>query len=117
MPSEDNSFTNPLQVDVVADDCNSGKCTLLLHGYLRAHCLSVNQLVINSAFFLALWVDLYRYDSFSSNQVHISGAGDFQLGKIEILKDPFPLNARKESDAMESDEIHDLEVLAVSYIY
>lgn len=59
----------------------------------------------------------YRYDSFSSNQVHISGAGDFQLGKIEILKDPFPLNARKESDAMESDEIHDLEVLAVSYIY
>lgn len=80
-------FLMAQKVDVVADDCNSGKCTLLLHGYLRAHCLSVNQLV------------------------HISGAGDFQLGKIEILKDPFPLNARKESDAMESDEIHDLEVI------
>lgn len=34
------------QVDLVPDDCNSGNCTLLLTGYLRAHGLSVNQLVI-----------------------------------------------------------------------
>ncbi|KAK1554250.1 hypothetical protein Q3G72_009729 [Acer saccharum] len=43
--------------------------------------------------------------------VHVSGAGDFQLCKIEILKDPFPMNARKEKDAIESDETHDVEVL------
>ncbi|KAK4854055.1 hypothetical protein QYF36_018336 [Acer negundo] len=75
------------KVDVVADDCNSGKCNLLIDGYLRAHSLSGNQLV------------------------HVSGAGDFQLCKIEILKDPFPMNARKEKDAMESDETHDVEVI------
>ncbi|XP_031254615.1 pre-rRNA-processing protein TSR1 homolog isoform X2 [Pistacia vera] len=75
------------KVDMVADDCDSAKCTLLLNGYLRAHSLSVNQLV------------------------HVSGAGDFQLSKIEILKDPFPLKSRKEQDAMESDEIHDAEVI------
>ncbi|XP_044511758.1 pre-rRNA-processing protein TSR1 homolog isoform X1 [Mangifera indica] len=74
------------KVDVVADDCNLAKCTLLLNGYLRAHSLSVNQLV------------------------HVSGAGDFQLSKIEILKDPFPLKSRKEQDAME-DEIHDAVVI------
>lgn len=34
-----------IQVDIVADECNSGKCTLLLTGYIRAHGLSVNQLV------------------------------------------------------------------------
>lgn len=40
----------------------------------------------------------------------MSGAGDFQLSKIEILKDPFPLNARKNEDLMDSDEMHDTEV-------
>ncbi|KAJ6411913.1 hypothetical protein OIU84_005054 [Salix udensis] len=69
------------KVDVVADDLNSGKCTLLLTGYLHAHSLSVNQLV------------------------HVSGAGDFQLQKIEILKDPNLLKLRKESDAMDSDDV------------
>ncbi|KAB5557761.1 hypothetical protein DKX38_008670 [Salix brachista] len=69
------------RVDVVADDLNSGKCTLLLTGYLHAHSLSVNQLV------------------------HVSGAGDFQLQKIEILKDPNLLKLRKESDAMDSDDV------------
>lgn len=44
------------------------------------------------------------------NQVHISGAGDFQLSKIEILKDPFPLNARKGQDLMDSDELNDEQV-------
>lgn len=34
------------QVDVVADNSISGKCTLLLSGYIRARSLSVNQLVI-----------------------------------------------------------------------
>ncbi|KAM1398258.1 hypothetical protein ACFX2I_015726 [Malus domestica] len=75
------------KVDMVADDSSSGKCTLLLTGYIRARSLSVNQLV------------------------HVSGAGDFQLSKMEILKDPFPLNARKEQDAMDSDEVGDREVL------
>ncbi|KAK1555751.1 hypothetical protein Q3G72_030902 [Acer saccharum] len=39
-----------------------------------------------------------------SQKVHVSGVGDFQLCKIEILKDLFPMNARKEKDAMESDK-------------
>ncbi|PON90448.1 Ribosome biogenesis protein [Trema orientale] len=71
------------KVDVIADSGNSGKCTLLVTGYLRGRNLSVNQLV------------------------HVSGAGDYQLCKIEILKDPFPLNARKEQDIMDSDDISD----------
>ncbi|KAM4104035.1 hypothetical protein ACJW30_06G125800 [Castanea mollissima] len=73
--------------DMVVDDGNLEKCTMLLTGYLRAHSLSVNQLV------------------------HVSGAGDYQLTKIEILKDPFPLNPRKEQDLMEADEVHDVEVI------
>ncbi|KAF8410320.1 hypothetical protein HHK36_002847 [Tetracentron sinense] len=72
--------------DLVANDCHPGKCTLLLYGYLRAHNLSVNQLI------------------------HVAGAGDFQLCKIDVLKDPFPLNARKQ-DLMDSDELHDLQVV------
>ncbi|KAK1554073.1 hypothetical protein Q3G72_007462 [Acer saccharum] len=40
----------------------------------------------------------------------LKSAGDFQLFKIEILKDSFPMNARKEKDAMESYETHDVEV-------
>jgi pre-rRNA-processing protein TSR1 len=54
---------------------------------------------------------------FPSNQVHISGAGDYQLSKIEILKDPFPLNPRKEQDLMDSDEGHDGEVLTIHFRY
>ncbi|XP_006663372.1 pre-rRNA-processing protein TSR1 homolog [Oryza brachyantha] len=61
-------------------DDSSGLCTLLLSGYLRAHNLSVNQLV------------------------HVSGAGDFQLGQIDVLKDPFPINERKNSNAMDSED-------------
>ncbi|XP_057469803.1 uncharacterized protein LOC130758851 [Actinidia eriantha] len=75
------------KVDLVADTPNSEKCTLLLTGYLRARNLSVNQLV------------------------HVSGAGDFQLCKIELLKDPCPLNARKEGDLMVSDETNDVQVV------
>lgn len=74
-------------VDMVVDDGNLEKCTMLLTGYLRAHSLSVNQLV------------------------HVSGAGDYQLTKIEILKDPFPLNPRKKQDLMDADEVHDVEVI------
>ncbi|XP_050227043.1 uncharacterized protein LOC126676775 [Mercurialis annua] len=75
------------KITMVADDCNSGKCTLLLTGYLHGLSLSVNQLV------------------------HLSGAGDFQLQKIEILKDRCPLNPRKEADAMDSDDLVDAEVV------
>ncbi|WVZ19055.1 hypothetical protein V8G54_006377 [Vigna mungo] len=66
---------------------NSEKCTLLLTGYLRSRSLSVNQLV------------------------HVSGAGDFQLSKIELLKDPCPLNSRKNQDLMDADEMNDTEVI------
>ncbi|KAK9135740.1 hypothetical protein Syun_015070 [Stephania yunnanensis] len=75
------------EVDLKTDDDNPGKCTLLLSGYLRAHTLSVNQLV------------------------HVSGAGDFQLCKIDVLKDPCPLRARKEQNLMDSDELHDDQVI------
>lgn len=74
------------EVASVPEESNPGKITLLLTGYIRARGLSVNQLV------------------------HVSGAGDFQLSKIEVLKDPFPLNARKEQDAMDS-EVNDVQVI------
>ncbi|CAL4895990.1 unnamed protein product [Urochloa decumbens] len=67
------------QVCIKPDD-NTGLCTLLVSGYLRAHNLSVNQLV------------------------HVSGAGDFQLGQIDVLKDPYPLSERKSSDVMETED-------------
>lgn len=73
------------KVDVIAG--GNGKCTLLLTGYLRGHSLSVNQLV------------------------HVSGAGDYQLSEIEILKDPVPLNARKEKNMMDSDDVSDVQVV------
>eukprot|EP00268_Persea_americana_P033412 TRINITY_DN33098_c0_g1_i1.p1 TRINITY_DN33098_c0_g1~~TRINITY_DN33098_c0_g1_i1.p1 ORF type:complete len:798 (+),score=166.58 TRINITY_DN33098_c0_g1_i1:113-2506(+) len=75
------------QVDLVADDGNPGKGTLLLTGYVRARCLSVNQLI------------------------HVSGAGDFELSKIDILKDPFPIKERKGHDLMDSDESHDVQII------
>jgi hypothetical protein len=37
-------------------------------------------------------------------KVHVSGAGDFQLGQIDVLKDPFPISERKNSDVMDSDD-------------
>ncbi|XP_024973103.1 pre-rRNA-processing protein TSR1 homolog [Cynara cardunculus var. scolymus] len=73
------------KVDVVAD--GSGKCTLLVTGYIRARNLSVNQLV------------------------HVSGAGDFQMSKIELLKDPCLLNVKKEGDFMDADEVNDSQAI------
>ncbi|KAJ4964379.1 hypothetical protein NE237_024318 [Protea cynaroides] len=75
------------EVDLVNDDCNPGKCTLVLSGYLRARSLSVNQLV------------------------HVSGVGDFQLCKMDILKDPFSLSAKKGPEYMDYDELHDIQVI------
>ncbi|KAJ0232553.1 hypothetical protein HA466_0290480 [Hirschfeldia incana] len=75
------------KVGMVVANESSGKCTLLLSGYLRARKLSVNQLV------------------------HVSGVGDFQLSEVEVLKDPFPLNERKKQNSMELDDSHDEEVL------
>ncbi|KAH7848301.1 hypothetical protein Vadar_000957 [Vaccinium darrowii] len=74
------------KVDMVADGCHAEKSTLLLTGYLRTRNLSVNQLV------------------------HVSGAGDFQLCKIELLEDPCPLKARKDGDLMDAD-VHDVQVV------
>ncbi|KAI3916131.1 hypothetical protein MKW98_004572 [Papaver atlanticum] len=75
------------EVDLVVDDKNPGTCTLSLTGYLRARSLSVNQLV------------------------HVSGVGDFQLCKIDVLKDPCPLIAKKGHNMMDSDELPSLQVL------
>ncbi|WOG99858.1 hypothetical protein DCAR_0519214 [Daucus carota subsp. sativus] len=76
------------KVDCIATDSDAEKCTLLLTGYLRARSLSVNQLV------------------------HISGAGDYQLCKVDFLQDPCPLNLRKEADIMDSDELHSVQVIS-----
>ncbi|XP_078448299.1 pre-rRNA-processing TSR1-like protein [Wolffia australiana] len=75
------------EIDVEPDVGDSGKCSLILSGYVRTHSYSVNQLV------------------------HISGAGDFQLSKIEVLKDQFPLNERSKPDSMDSDGSHQREVI------
>ncbi|KAK1284113.1 hypothetical protein QJS10_CPB21g00790 [Acorus calamus] len=75
------------EVDLVADDGEPGKCSLLMSGYVRAHNFSVNQLV------------------------HVSGAGDFQLCKIDILKDPFLINERKDKNAMDADDVQGLQVI------
>ncbi|TVU30228.1 hypothetical protein EJB05_21838 [Eragrostis curvula] len=42
-----------------------------------------------------------------SEQVHVSGAGDFQLGQIDVLKDPCPVSERKSSDVMETEDSGD----------
>ncbi|MCL7034744.1 hypothetical protein MKW94_019862 [Papaver nudicaule] len=75
------------EVDLVVDDQNPGTCTLYLSGYLRARSLSVNQLV------------------------HVSGVGDFQLCKVDVLKDPFPLIEKKGHNMMDSDELPNVKVL------
>ncbi|XP_051125554.1 uncharacterized protein LOC127247646 [Andrographis paniculata] len=74
------SYMMSQKVDVVADSCSPERCTLVLTGYVRTHGLSVNQLV------------------------HVSGAGDFQLSKIELLKDPCALNVRKGEESMDSED-------------
>ncbi|KAK8947961.1 hypothetical protein KSP40_PGU013198 [Platanthera guangdongensis] len=75
------------EVDLEVDNNMSGKCTLLLSGYLRGRNLSVNQLV------------------------HVSGAGDFQFDKIDVLKDPMPLNDRKYSNSMDSDNSNYIKIV------
>lgn len=78
------SYLMAQKVELEADAGSPEKCTLLLTGYLRVRNLSVNQLV------------------------HVSGAGDFQLSCIDLLKDPCPLNARKERGLMDSDEVQEV---------
>ncbi|XP_073141339.1 uncharacterized protein [Henckelia pumila] len=72
------------KVDLVANDCSSEHCIIVLTGYLRARGLSVNQLV------------------------HVTGAGDFQLHKIELLKDSCTLNVQKGGDLMDSEGVNDV---------
>lgn len=97
------------QVDFVADSCSSEHCTLVFTGYLRACCLSVNQLVTSSASIVDLLHDICQRLSFL-DQVHVTGAGDFQLHKIELLKDPCILNVQKGGDFMDSEGINDAKV-------
>uniref|UniRef100_A0A7N0URR4 Bms1-type G domain-containing protein n=2 Tax=Kalanchoe fedtschenkoi TaxID=63787 RepID=A0A7N0URR4_KALFE len=75
------------KIDLAADGYNAGKCTLLLTGYLRVQSLSINQ------------------------PVHIAGAGDFQLSKIEIFNDLCPSNERKPHDLMDADSRQGLEII------
>ncbi|RZC70549.1 hypothetical protein C5167_033709 [Papaver somniferum] len=75
------------EVDLIVNDGSPKLCTLLLSGYLRAHGLSVNQLV------------------------HVSGSGDFQISKIDVLQDPNPLKAGREQDLMDSDELHGTQII------
>ncbi|KAG9452918.1 hypothetical protein H6P81_005822 [Aristolochia fimbriata] len=35
----------------------------------------------------------------------LSGAGDFQLSKIDVLRDPFPINIRKNQDLMDAEAV------------
>ncbi|KAJ0969957.1 hypothetical protein J5N97_022834 [Dioscorea zingiberensis] len=81
------SYLMSQQVDVEVDDSNPGQCTLLMSGYVHTHSLSVNQLV------------------------HVSGAGDFQLGMIDVLKDPFPIYEKRDHSAMDSDDGNCLQVI------
>lgn len=76
------------KLEMLDHDSVSGKCTLCVTGYIRARNLSVNQLV------------------------HVSGAGDYQLSKIDILRDPYALNPRKEHDTMDADDMPDLQVIS-----
>ncbi|XP_021732221.1 pre-rRNA-processing protein TSR1 homolog [Chenopodium quinoa] len=76
------------KLEMLDHDSVSGKCTLCVTGYIRARNLSVNQLV------------------------HVSGAGDYQLSKIDILRDPYALNPRKEHDTMDADDVPDLQVIS-----
>ena len=54
-------------------------------------------------FFLALMFISFS-NTFSIQKVHVSGAGDFQLSQIDVFKDPCPLNERKNSDVMETED-------------
>ncbi|KAL2895554.1 Pre-rRNA-processing protein TSR1-like protein, partial [Bienertia sinuspersici] len=76
------------KLEMLDHDSVSGKCTLCVTGYVRARNLSVNQLV------------------------HVSGAGDYQLSRIDILRDPYALNPRKVQDAMDADDVPDLQVIS-----
>ncbi|KAG9440983.1 hypothetical protein H6P81_016837 [Aristolochia fimbriata] len=75
------------EVHLVAGDSGEGNCMLLLSGYVRARGLSVNQLV------------------------HVSGAGDFQLSKIDVLRNPFPINIRKNQDLMDAEAALEAQIL------
>lgn len=83
----DRAYIAAQKVEMLDHASTSGNCTVLLTGYLRARNLSVNQLV------------------------HVAGAGDYQLCKIEILKDPYPLNPRKGQDTMDADDVLDVQVI------
>lgn len=81
------SYIMSQQVGCDPDGSNPGSCTLLLSGYVRAHSLSVNQLV------------------------HVAGAGDYQLGRIDVLEDPVPMNERKDKSSMDSDDSNSPKVI------
>ncbi|CAD5314654.1 unnamed protein product [Arabidopsis thaliana] len=72
------SYIVARKAGMLVDDESSGKCTLLLSGYLRARKLSVNQLV------------------------HVSGVGDFQFSKIEVLKSLVPDPMKQEPLVIEN---------------
>ncbi|CAO2823087.1 unnamed protein product [Amaranthus hypochondriacus] len=81
------AYITSQKLEMLDHDPVSGKCTLSVTGYIRSRNLSVNQLV------------------------HVSGAGDYQLSKIDILSDPYVLNPRKGKDTMDADDVPDLQVI------
>lgn len=46
----------------------------------------------------------------------MTGAGDFQLSKVDILKDPFPLNERRGHNLMESEDNMSQVILLASFL-
>ncbi|KAH9303457.1 hypothetical protein KI387_015040, partial [Taxus chinensis] len=75
-------FLMAQKVEFATSEQDLGRSTLLLSGYVRAHSLSVDQLV------------------------HVPGAGDYRLDQIDILEDPFPLNQcqKDKGDSMQLDD-------------
>lgn len=60
----------------------------------------------------------YFSHCFCHCQIHVSGAGDFQLSKIDVLNDPFPVNTqRRNSDMMESEDFRGPVVFYILLIF
>ncbi|KAJ4824348.1 hypothetical protein Tsubulata_045694 [Turnera subulata] len=66
IPHSPEVLAMPTTVDIAVDDFNSGKCTLLVTGYLRAHSLSVNQL---NPLLQAAWIVMPESENLTREQI------------------------------------------------
>lgn len=55
-------------------------------------------------YFLLAILSISFSNTFFIQKVHVSGAGDFQLGQIDVFKDPCLLSEWKSSDVMETED-------------